>query len=65
MKINITELEAIMIRDALNELSHGVSEQEEEEVGSSGYHSLELRALETANHKIVEVLENVRNKKSS
>ena len=65
MKINITELEAIMIRDALNELGHGVSEQEEESVGSSGYHSLELRALETANHKIAEVLESVRHKKSS
>ena len=65
MKINITELEAIMIRDALNELGHGVSEMEEVEVGNSGYHSLELRALETANHKIVEVLENERHKKSS
>lgn len=65
MKINITELEAIMIRDALNELGHGVSEMEDVEVGNSGYHSLELRALETAKHKIVEVLENVRHKKSS
>ena len=65
MKIDITELEAIMIRDALDELSHGVSEMEEESVGSSGYHSLELRALETVNHKIAEVLENVRHKKSS
>ena len=65
MKIEITELEAIMIRDALNEFGQGVSEMEDVEVGNSGYHSLELRALETANHKIGEVLENVRHKKSS
>lgn len=64
MKINITELEAIMIRDALNEFGQGVSEMEDVEVGNSGYHSLELRALETANHKIGEVLESVRHKKS-
>ena len=64
MKINITELEAIMIRDALNELGHGVLEMEEVEVGNSGYHSLELRALETSKIKIAEVLESVRHKKS-
>ena len=65
MKINITELEAIMIRDALNELGHGVSEMEEVEVGNSGYHSLELRALETAKIKILKAIENALHKKSS
>ena len=63
-KIEITELEAIMIRDALNEFSHGVSEEEEESVqfwlsfaGAWG--------ASVANHKIVEVLGNDRHKKSS
>ena len=65
MKINITKTEAHMLSNAINELELGVYEQEDEDVGSSGYGSLELRALQTSKIKIAEVLENVRHKKSS
>lgn len=58
MKINITKNEAWMMMNALEEFSHTVSEQEEDEVGQSGYGSLEIRALETAKTKILGVLKN-------
>ena len=58
MKINITKAEAHMLSDAIKEFELGVYEQEDEDVGSSGYRALELRALQTAKIKILEVLEN-------
>lgn len=64
MKINITKNEAWMMMNAIEEFERGVLEQEDDEVGQSGYGSLELRALETAKIKILEVLENDRHKKS-
>ena len=65
MKINITKNEAWMLANAIEEFERGVLGQEDEDVGSSGYGSLELRALQTSKIKIAEVLENVRHKKSS
>ena len=65
MKINITKNEAWMLANAIEEFERGILEQEDEDVGSSGYGSLELRALQTSKIKIAEVLENVRHKKSS
>ena len=58
MKINITTSEAWMIMHALEDFSHSVSEMEEEDVGSSGFGSLQIRALETAKVKIQEAVQN-------
>jgi len=65
MKINITKNEAWMMMNALEDFSFSVSEMEEEDVGASGYGSLEIRALETAKVKIQEAVENDQHKKSS
>lgn len=65
MKINITKNEAWMLSNAIEDFERGILEQEDEDVGSSGFSSLELRALQTAKIKIWEVWENVRHKKSS
>lgn len=58
MKIDITKSEAWMMMHALEEFSHTVAEQEEDEVGQSGFGSLQIRALQTATVKIQKAVEN-------
>lgn len=58
MKINITKNEAWMLSNAIEDFERGILEQEDEDVGSSGFGSLELRALQTAKIKILKVWEN-------
>ena len=65
MKINITKNEAWMLSNAIGDFERGVLEQEDDEVGQSGYGSLEIRALQTAKIKILEAWENDQHKKSS